>query len=165
MKNLILILTLFMVLSSGCALLESGAKATFDIAWSAGTAVVKSQIPILKQEILDGAKAMADEGLDKAMVYTAEKTAGMADASLASLLAMLNVNIWDFDINGDGELSEVEKAMALNAAKEQDDQPWYAGALLALATLAFTGGKSINRWLAGKRDKEVTAKVEEVIDV
>lgn len=159
-----LILTL-VLLASGCSLLETGAKATFDIAWKAAETVVKANIPILKQEMLDGAKAMADEGLEKAMVYVGEKTAGLAESSLAAMLGALDVNIWDFDANGDGELSEAEQLMALNAAKEQEDQPWYAGALLALATLAFTGGKSVNRWLRGKRDAEVTAKVEEQLDV
>jgi len=164
MKTRIMICGLAMALVSGCALLETGAKATFDIAWDAATTVVKNKLPILKEEILDGAKAMADEALDKAMVYAGEKTESAAEKAFVAALRPLEVNAWDFDMDNNGVLSEAEQFQALTAAKQSEDQPWYAPMLLALATLAFTGGKSIKRWLAGKREEEMVAVAEGVVD-
>jgi len=118
----------------------------------------------IPDEAVEWLKNKGYEGIDRVMEFSAEKAADAADAGFFAALKAAGTNPWDFDTDGDGKLSEVERENALNAAKEKDEKPWYAGILLAGATLLFTGGKSWRRYKKEKEDERARAVAEEVYD-
>jgi hypothetical protein len=140
--------------------MKSGVKIGLD----AGKEWAESKIGAIPEEILEKAEEIANKGIDKALVFSAENSAKAADYGFFVALKAAGVNPMDFDANGDGELSEAERLAALEAARQDENTPWYAGILLAIAGTLFTTGKSLRRYVGEKRSAEVTAKVDEVLE-
>jgi hypothetical protein len=152
MGRLIIVMALVLC-SSGCALFETGAKATFDIAWKAAESVVKSRIPGLKQDLLDGAKGMADNAYEAAVKFTAQKTVDVTQGMIDKALAETGVNVVGFDSDQDDRITPAEfwegwKRENERRGEKGEPPLGVTGTFwLLLATVGFTGGKSALRVL------------------
>jgi hypothetical protein len=164
MKIRLTIIGLALALTSGCAMVENAMKVGVRLGLDAGKEWAEAQIGAIPEGILDKAEEIANKGIDKAMIFSAENSAKAIDYGFFVALKAAGVNPMDFDANGDGKLSEAERLAALEAARQDENTPWYAGILLAIAGTLFTTGKSLRRYVGDKRSAEVTAKVDEVLE-
>lgn len=139
MKTLLPFLLLAVV--TGCTALESGTRAGFSVAMDAAEATLKARWPGMKAEILEGARGLADDALDKGIAFTREKTADVAEATLAKIESRTGVTTSQYDANKDGLLQLNEIAAYVGGLQEENRRredegeppiPWYVY-LLAIA--------------------------------
>ena len=154
--NRLMVLVLCVLGLTGCTALQSGTRATFDLAWDVAEKVVEAKMPGIKADLLKGAKGFADEALDESMQYVALKTAEAAQSVVVAAENRTGIDIEKFDLDGNDVITPMEFAEAMaeeNRKREQRKQsPLDFGATfwLALAALGFTGGKSAVRAMKKK---------------
>ena len=137
------------LLAPGCALFESGTKATLSIAWDAAEEIVRAKVPIITAEAAAYAKAEAMKVVDKAATEIERETVRQCEVVVDKAKAAWGVDVRE--VQNMGELMRrIDEEQRRRKSQGEDPLPWYAtpGLLAALAT--WQVGKSAKRALDAK---------------
>lgn len=154
------------ILSPGCALFESGVKATSGAVLDGVGAMLEAKLPDFAAGIVETGKGVAKSEIEKATVGIIEKSHKAGQWFFIHAMDLAGIRAMDYDADGDGILGPAEVDAAKKAAKDKQEKDAEEGkqSLMGyiLAALGLAGGglgstwiKSFFRW----KDKRLAEKI------